>query len=213
MKSLAIFGIVFFLGLISRSHQQCPSWIPINETLYSQTFLTITDPNANTGRPLGFKTATYKFEGVRPCITVQSTDGNMRHIEIKWELEQAGRLCVSNNRNQQINCGTSRQFSICSTVPSAAASVQYSFFCQGDGCESGDKLFWYRFVVESPMENGMYDENWCDTRDDGYPGTLLQLPTNIIPPSQVTTPRGSSCSVTTNFMLLSATILVAVILH
>ncbi|XP_078485723.1 uncharacterized protein LOC100185713 [Ciona intestinalis] len=137
----------------------------------------------------------------------------MRHIEVKWELEQAGRLCVTNNADKQNRCGTSRQFSLCTVVPGSQSSIEYRFFCEGDGCESGDKLFWYRFVVESPMENGMYNENWCDTRDNRYPGSLVRLPTNFIPPTQATTPRNKASSVASNVLVMMATLLIAAALH
>lgn len=181
-----VFYLTFSILLLSTwnvSAQTCEEWVPIAEESYNVTFTDINDPNANTYRPLGFKMSSYIFEGAEHCVEVKSTDGNGRHIQLAVELRDSGTLQVKNNRNSvviDINDSANK----CNTVPAAASSVQYRFYCNGAGCESGEKFFWYRFVVEKPDENGQYEENWCDTLSSDTPSSLISIPSVLTPPPE-----------------------------
>ncbi|XP_076818605.1 uncharacterized protein LOC143464611 [Clavelina lepadiformis] len=197
---LLVTYITFILSL--RLYQTCEDWDPIPEDSYNQTFVSITDPKANEVRPLGFKVTTLSVHGNATCVSIGDTGGNNRHIEIKWELQQSGQLCVRNQQDANELCGSTINHDSCGTVPGGAFEVNYTFYCQGDGCEGGDKIFWYRFVVESPMEGGGYDENWCQTRDLNYPSSLVQLPASI-QPSTTTSQKNDAESFTTKRVAMS----------
>ncbi|XP_039267893.1 uncharacterized protein LOC120342911 [Styela clava] len=185
-----ILGFLIFIAFNFSPSQACSIWIPINPTEYSQTYITKSDSNANTSRPLGYLVSTAVFGATDlSCVVVGDTGGNGKHIEINLDIGD-GTICI-NDRGVK-NC-FSDSGTLCTTT--VGDSMTFSFDCKS--CEGSQVTFWYRVFLEE-LENGetSYDENWCQTRQLDLPRSLkpAKIPVNIPTPVDYN-PGGSASAI------------------
>jgi len=195
MRIVLIF-VISLLICISSVASTCQEYVAVDPSDYTTEFVDIQDSTKNNMRPLGYTKASYIFEGKQPCFTIKDIGGNGRHVEVRMELSQMGTLMIKNDVNGEVlRHSGGRQFHACGVVP-ATSPVTYTFFCTGNGCETGEKTFWFRFVVEKANSDGQFNENWCEKRSSRYPSSLMQIsPLQTAPPENTTPPNRSSRTV------------------